>query len=75
MLMAEKITILDVWPKIQEDLKEFVKNPHSWVTKEMESIVGKGLNTSIANDRILLQEKFEQLSQIMKMLDDIYNPS
>ncbi len=69
-----KETILQAWPYIKDDLKRFMTDPYTWVTEQLEEIT-----QSIMGDTTVSHAKdktgIDNLTQIMRMLEDINNPS
>lgn len=62
--------ILNNWPDIREDLKNFLLNQYGWITENLEEAYKKAI-TGSSEDRAIGWKNLEKLIEIMKMLEDI----
>ncbi len=70
----EKYKILDFWPRLQEDLESFSKNPYKWLESELEGLTippeSRGVRSLNANQHIELKK----LVEVFKMVNKTYSP-
>ena len=69
-MSENQLSILQAWPRINEDMPEFLSNPYKWLESKLEQVIGPPEGEDITKGYYELKN----LLDILKTVNAIYSP-
>ena len=74
-MSRQKLSIMEDWLDLKEDMTEFLQNPYKWLEGELGKAIvppeSEGAHMLLKQERL----KLKNLLDILKLVNTIYSPS
>ncbi len=74
-MSEQKLSILEDWIDLKEDMTEFLPNPYKWLENKLEEAIVPPESAGAQRLRHLEHRKLMNLLDILKTVNAIYSPS
>jgi len=69
-MSENQMSILQAWPRINEDMTEFLSNPYKWLESKLEQVIGQ----PEGEDIMRRYYELKNLLDILKTVNAVYSP-